>query len=161
MAEIHIVRDYQHSPGKVWRALTDPDLIPYWTSLGKGARAVGFEPVVGNRFQFVARPMPGWRGVVDCEVLEVRPQELLRFTWLGDERGRPSLVEYRLDPTPTGTRFTFHHTGFRGVGGLVMATLLGAVRTRMLTAGLPALLAELDDTGALRPDTRLRLEPPR
>ena len=57
MAEIDIVCDYSHSPLKVWRAVTDPALIPYWTSTGKGARAVGFEPVVGNRFQFVAKPM--------------------------------------------------------------------------------------------------------
>ncbi|RZU12678.1 hypothetical protein EV645_5951 [Kribbella rubisoli] len=30
------------------------------------------------------------------------------------------------------------------------AKLLGAVRKKMLTVGLPALLANLDDTGALR-----------
>lgn len=59
MSQIHIVRDYPHSPAKVWRGMTDPDLIPYWTSTGKGARAVGFQPVPGNRFQFVAKPMPG------------------------------------------------------------------------------------------------------
>jgi len=158
MVEIHIVRDYPHAPSKVWRAVTDPDLIPYWTSTGRGGRAVGFRPVVGDRFQLVAKPMPGWRGIVDCEVLEVREQELLRYTWVGTEGEQPSHVEYRLEGTATGTRFTFHHTGFVGVGGFVTAKVLGAVRARMLTVGLPALLDELDGSGSLRPGTALRLK---
>jgi uncharacterized protein YndB with AHSA1/START domain len=161
VSEIHIVRDYPHSPLKVWRAMTDPDLIPHWTSTGKGAHAVGFRPVAGNRFRFVAKPMPGWRGIVDCEVLEVRERELLRYTWVGAEGEPPSHVLYRLEPTPGGTRFTYHHTGFTGIGGFAMAKLLGSVRARMLTAGVPALLAQLDETGALRPDTTLRPAPPR
>jgi len=148
MSEIHIVRDYPHSPVRVWRAMTDPDLIPYWTKTGKGARVVGFQAVVGNRFQFVAKPMPGWRGIVDCEVLEVRDRQLLHYTWRGAPDETPTHVHYKLEPTPTGTHFTYHHTGFTGIGGFVMAKLLGAVRTRMLTTGVPALLAELDETGA-------------
>lgn len=158
MAEIHIVRDYPHSPLKVWRAVTDPALIPYWTSTGKGARAEGFEPVVGNRFRFVARPMPGWRGIVDCEVLEVHDQQLLRYSWAGAEGEDPSDVVYRLEAVAGGTRFTYHHTGFTGLGGFAMARLLGAVRTTMLTVGLPNLLAELDEDGNLRPGATLRLK---
>ncbi|HEX8868037.1 MAG TPA: SRPBCC domain-containing protein [Lentzea sp.] len=151
MAEIDIVCDYPHSPLKVWRALTDPDLIPHWTSTGQGARAVGFAPVAGNRFQFVAKPVPGWRGVVDCEVLEVREQELLRYTWVGAEGEEPSYVRYQLEPTPCGTRFTYHHAGFSGIGGYLMAKVLGSVRRKMLTVGMPALLAEMDETGARLP----------
>jgi uncharacterized protein YndB with AHSA1/START domain len=41
MAEIRIVRDYPHPPEKVWRALTDPALIPRWTATGAGGRAGG------------------------------------------------------------------------------------------------------------------------
>ncbi|WP_312869272.1 SRPBCC family protein [Amycolatopsis pithecellobii] len=144
--------DYPHSPRKVWRAVTEPELIPRWTSTGKGARAVGFRPEVGNRFQFVAKPMPGWRGIVDCEVLEVRAEELLRYTWVGAEGEAPSYVRYQLEPTPEGTRFTYHHTGFTGIGGFAMAKMLGSIRKKMLTVGMPALLADLDETGALRRD---------
>ena len=34
MSEIHIVRDYPYPPAKVWRAVTDPALVPLWTVTG-------------------------------------------------------------------------------------------------------------------------------
>ena len=43
--------------GKVWRAVTDPDLVPLWTATGQGAPPVGLAPVAGTRFQFVAKPV--------------------------------------------------------------------------------------------------------
>jgi uncharacterized protein YndB with AHSA1/START domain len=161
VTEIRIVRDYAHAPAKVWRAVTDPDLIPLWTATGQGARPVAFEPVVGNRFRFVAKPMPGWRGIVDCEVLEVQEPFLLRYTWIGAEGEDPTYVTYHIEPDPTGprmdgTRFTYEHTGFTGVGGFAMAKLLGSVRTKMLTVGLTALLDNLDEDGSLPPTSTLR-----
>ena len=65
-------------------------------------------------------------------------------------------VAYRLEPRPGGTRFTYEHTGFTGIGGLFMSTLLGRVRTKTLDTGLPALLNDLDDNGALRPGSTLK-----
>jgi uncharacterized protein YndB with AHSA1/START domain len=145
MTEIRIVRDYPQSPATVWRAVTDPELIPRWTATGQGGKPVGFQPVVGTRFQLVAKPVPGWRGIVDCEVLEVREQALLRYSWVGSEGETPTYVSYRLERTAGGgTRFTYEHTGFTGAGGFFMAKLLGRVRTKMLTVGLPAVLAQLN-----------------
>jgi uncharacterized protein YndB with AHSA1/START domain len=159
VTEIRIVRDYPHPPAKVWRAVTDPALVALWTATGKGARLVGFEPTVGNRFQFVAKPMPGWRGIVDCEVLEVHEPSLLRYTWVGAEGEDPTQVTYRIDPLPAGSRFTYRHTGFTGIGGFAMAKLLGSVRTRMLAVGLAAVLDDLDDDGALHPGSTLQPKP--
>ena len=150
MTDIRIVRDYPHSPAKVWRAVTDPELIPLWTATGQGGRPVGFPTEVGTRFQFVAKPRPGWRGIVDCEVLEAREPFLLRYSWTGDENGETTDVTYRIEPHASGTRFTYEHTGFTGVGGFFLAKLLGSVRKKMLTVGLPAVLDDLDDNGALR-----------
>jgi len=62
MSDIRIVRDYPHPPAKVWRAVTDPALIPLWTATGAGGRPEGFTPAVGSKFRLVAKPKPGWRG---------------------------------------------------------------------------------------------------
>jgi uncharacterized protein YndB with AHSA1/START domain len=140
MSEFRIVRDYPHPIAKVWRALTDPELVPRWTSTGRGGRPEGFAPVVGTKFRFVAKPVAGWRGIVDCEVLEVEEPCLLRYTWVGDEGAKPSYVTYRLEPHGGGTRLTFEHTGFTGIGGLFMSRLLKNVRAKMLIVALPAVL---------------------
>ncbi|ROQ76733.1 SRPBCC domain-containing protein [Streptomyces sp. NBC_01260] len=153
MSEIHIVRDYPHAPEKVWRAVTDPQLIPLWTATGAGARPEGFEAAVGNRFTFVAKPKPGWSGVVVCEVLEVVEPSLLRFSWQDEGGGAITEVAYRIEARGAGTRFTYDHTGFTGAGGLFMSKILGTVRTKMLTRGLPAVLNDLDDRGDLHPDS--------
>jgi uncharacterized protein YndB with AHSA1/START domain len=148
MTEIRIVRDYPYPPATVWRAVTDPELVPRWTSTGQRGRPVGFAAEAGNRFQLVGRPRLGWRGIVDCEVLEVREPSLLRFSWTGDENGPTTYVTYRIEPAAggTGTRLTYEHTGFTGAGGFLLAKLLGSVRRKMLTVGLPAVLQELQAT---------------
>jgi len=159
MSDIRIVRDYPDSLTKVWRAVTEPDLVPQWTVTGRGARPVGFAPRVGARFQFVAKPVPGWRGIVDCEVLEVDEPHLLRYSWQGEENGQRTYVTYRREPHLSGTRFTYEHTGFTGLGGVIMAKLLGSVRRKMLTVGLPVLLADLDEDGAPGASSAVRPQP--
>jgi len=151
MSAIHLVQDYPDPPAKVWRAVTDPALVPLWTATGAGGRPVGFSTTVGTRFQFVARPKPGWSGIVDCEVLEAREPALLRYSWTGGDGGETTQVAYRLEPHAGGTRFTYEHTGFTGVGGFLMARLLGSVRRKMLSTGLPPVLRGLDDRGVPLP----------
>ena len=147
MSEIRIVRDYPYPVTTVWRALTDPALIPRWTATGAGARPDGFAPVPGTRFRFVARPKPGWSGVVNCEVLQAEEPTLLRYTWTDEGGGDQTIVTYHLEPADgpagQGTRFTYEHTGFTGPGGWFMAQFLARIRRRMLTAGLPPVLAGL------------------
>jgi uncharacterized protein YndB with AHSA1/START domain len=157
MSTIRIVRDYPHPPAKVWRAVTDPMLVPLWTATGAGGRPEGFTAAVGTKFQFVAKPKPGWNGIVDCEVLEVNELSLLRYSWTGgDGGGDVTQVVYRLEPHPGGTRFVYEHTGFTGVGGFFMAGLLSRVRRKMLSVGLPAVLSDLDEEGRLRPGSTLK-----
>lgn len=147
MSEFEIVREYPRPRPVVWRALTDPALVPRWTSTGRGGRPEGFAPEVGTRFRFVGRPFPGWDGVVRCEVLAAEEPSLLSFDWRNQESDEPSVVTYRLEETATGTRLTYRHTGFRGVGGFFMSRLLGRVRRTMLSEGLPAVLDDLPPVG--------------
>jgi uncharacterized protein YndB with AHSA1/START domain len=145
MSAIHITRDYPHSPAKVWRALTDPALIALWAM-----RPEGFAPVVGTRCRFIGKPGPGWRGFVECEVLEVRAPETLLYSWIGNAGEEPSYVRYTLEPRAAGTRLTFEHTGFKGVSGFLLAKFVMTPGWKKTFDGrFPRVLAELDEHGEL------------
>jgi len=147
-----IVREYRQAPSVVWKALTDPALVPLWTSTGQGGRPEGFKTKVGTKFRYVGKPFPGWDGIVRCEVLAVEELELLRYSWRNKETDEPTFVTNRLEQLPHGgTRLTWEHTGFRGIEGIVMSRLLGRVRRRMLDEGVPKVLDDLDEHGNLRP----------
>jgi uncharacterized protein YndB with AHSA1/START domain len=145
MSEYRVVREYPTALPIVWKALTDPMVIPLWTSTGQGGRPEGFAPEVGTKFRFVGRPLPGWDGIVRCEVLAVDEPTLLQYDWRNKEGDEPSVVTNRLEEIPGGTRLTWDHTGFRGIGGFFMSKLLGRVRRTMLSEGLPAVLHDLDE----------------
>jgi hypothetical protein len=67
---------------------------------------------------------------------------------VGDAGEPPTVVTYELEPCPGGTRFTFRHSGFRGVGGFVVSRVLRRVRKRMLDVGLRRVLdANLGSVG--------------
>jgi uncharacterized protein YndB with AHSA1/START domain len=153
--------DYPHPPERVWRALTDPDLIPRWTATGMGARPEGFSPVVGTEFRLIAKPVPGWGGVVHCKVLDVEANTLLRYTWLGDEGDDLTTVTCRLAPADGGTRFIWEHTGFKGISGFLMARVFRRVRNKMLTRGLTEVLGELarNDGSQTRAPAQPKTEP--
>jgi uncharacterized protein YndB with AHSA1/START domain len=142
MSSYTIVREYAYPIEEVWQVLTAPEYVAEWTTTGQGGRPEDFATVVGQQFRFVGKPTMGWAGVVYCEVQEVEAPNLLRYTWKGDQDSdEVTDVAYRLEPTPTGTRFTWDHTGFTGPGGFAMSRLLGSVRRKMLTDGVPPVLA--------------------
>lgn len=147
MSRVRVVRDYPHAPTKVWRALTEPELIARW-----GMRAEGFSTVVGTRFKFFGTPNRAWRGYIECEMLEAREPTLLRYTWLDSDQGTPTFVSWALAPRALGTRLTFEHAGFEGVGGFLLATLvMGPGHRKLLRHALPALLEDLDHGDEPRP----------
>ena len=156
MSEIRIIRDYPYPVATVWRALTDPELVPLWTSTGQGGRPEGFTAEPGTKFRFIGKPFPGWDGIVRCEVLAVSAPTLLRYDWRNKESDQPTVVTNILEEIPGGTRLTWEHTGFHGIEGMFMSQLLGRVRRKMLSDGLPPVLADIGDDGRLRPGSTLR-----
>jgi uncharacterized protein YndB with AHSA1/START domain len=145
--DIRIVRDYPHPRAKLWRALTEPELVRRWMM-----RPEGFEPVVGNRFKLMAKPQPGWRGFVECEVLEAVQDKRLRYSWVGDPSHPPMDVVFDLSDIPGGTRLSFTHTGFAGVGGYLLSKLMmGPGWKKMFAKTLATLLDAMRDDGTLRP----------
>lgn len=141
MTEYTVVRSYPYPLEEVWAVLTDPELVAEWTTTGQGGRPEGFAPVPGTKFRFVGKPTIGWAGVVYCEVIAVDAPHSMHYTWKGDEDADDVTdVTYLLEATPDGTRFTWHHTGFTGIGGFAMSKLLGNVRRKMLAEGVPPVL---------------------
>jgi uncharacterized protein YndB with AHSA1/START domain len=100
-----IERDMPHAPEKIWRALTEGSLIEQWLMSND------FRPVVGHRFTLRATPVPGWNGVIDCEVVVVEPNARLSYSW--GSMGMESVVNWTLTPTERGTHLRMEHAGFR------------------------------------------------
>lgn len=141
MTEYTVVRDYPYPIAEVWAVLTEPEQVAQWTTTGRGGRPEGFAAVPGTRFRFVGKPTMGWAGVVYCQVIDVDAPRSMHYTWKGDQDTDDITdVTYLLEETPGGTRFTWRHSGFTGIGGFAMAKLLESVRKKMLSEGVPRVL---------------------
>ena len=99
-----IEREMQHPPEKIWRALTEGQLIEEWLMKND------FRPVVGHRFQFRATPVPGWNGIIDSEVLVVEPNSRLSYGWTS--MGLETIVTWTLTPNEGGTLLRMEQSGF-------------------------------------------------
>ena len=128
---------YPHPPERVWRAIADSKELAEWLMPND------FQPKVGHQFQFNAGPQWGWRGYVDCEVLEVDEPRRLSYTWQGDAKHPPTVVTWILTPVPGGTLLRLEHTGFRGIRGWIDQWILGSGWKGKLRKGVAAVLARL------------------
>jgi len=95
-----VEREIAYPPERIWRALTQPDLIEAWLMKND------FKPVVDHRFNLRA----DW-GTVDCQVVTVEPNKTLSYTW--GSYDLKSVVTWTLTPTSTGTLLRMEQSGFR------------------------------------------------
>jgi uncharacterized protein YndB with AHSA1/START domain len=112
VTDIELDQFIARAPAAVWRALTEPELLARWWAEGD------IKPVVGHRFTL---DMGKW-GRQPCEVLEVEPERLLRYTFA--EGVLDTTITWRLEPEGSGTRLFLVHAGFaegsaalEGMGG--------------------------------------------
>ena len=125
--DITLEQTYPHPPERVWRALTDSAALADWLMPND------FEPLVGHKFQFRAKPMPGWRGFVECEVTEVVALRRLVYTWLGDADWQaPTIVRWTLEPVEGGTRVRLEHTNLQDPWGRELQGVLSQGWKKML-----------------------------
>jgi uncharacterized protein YndB with AHSA1/START domain len=110
---------YPHPRELIWRALTEPDLLADWLM------ANDIAPVVGRQFTFRMKPQPGFDGVVHCKVLEADPPRRLVYSWAGGgSKAAPQTVSWELFDERGGTRLVLQHTGFEGLFGLLLRTMM-------------------------------------
>lgn len=95
-----VEREMPYPPERIWRALTQPQLIEAWLMKND------FAPDVGRQFT-----LKGDWGSVDCKVLAVEPNRRLAYTW--DAMGLESTVTWTLTPTDAGTHLRMEQAGFR------------------------------------------------
>ncbi|NUO53945.1 MAG: SRPBCC domain-containing protein [Polyangiaceae bacterium] len=98
--------DLGHSPKKVWRALTDPELLTKWL-----LPVFDHKLEVGAAFLLKTNPQPGWDGTVNCRFVEIDEQKKISWRWVvGDI---DTVVTFTLTPTASGTRLSLVQSGFK------------------------------------------------
>ena len=98
--------DLPHSPQKVWRALTEPELLAEWL-----LPVTGLKLVPGASFTFKAQEFPDWDGTVNCRVVEIEPYRKLSYAWTVPFLD--TVVTFTLTPTASGTRLSLVQSGFK------------------------------------------------
>ena len=126
MTSIECEQFIARPPAAVWRALTEPDLLARWWAAGD------IKPVVGHRFTL---DMGSW-GHQRCEILEVEPEKLLRYTFA--EESLDTTLTWRLEPEGDGTRLFLEHAGFDPDSPLGQQALKG------MGNGWPGLLRRME-----------------
>jgi uncharacterized protein YndB with AHSA1/START domain len=105
---------FPHLPETIWKTLTTADLMGRWLMM-----PAGFEPVEGKRFTYRTKPAGAWDGTIRCQVLEVKPNERLAYSWKGGDEGNigygsplDTVVTFILSKVENGTRLRLVHSGF-------------------------------------------------
>jgi uncharacterized protein YndB with AHSA1/START domain len=112
--DIVVEEVFPHTPETIWKTLTSGALMSRWIM-----PPTGFEPVKGKRFTFQTAAAGAWDGVIQCEVLEAKPNERLVYAWKGGHEENvgygsrlDTVVTWSLSKAANGTRLRLVHSGF-------------------------------------------------
>jgi uncharacterized protein YndB with AHSA1/START domain len=100
-----VEKEFPYPPEKIWRALTEGELIKEWLMEND------FRPDLGHKFSFRATPQPHWNGIIDSEVLVVEPHKKLSYRW--NSMGLESVVAWTLIAKGGGTLVRMEQSGFK------------------------------------------------
>ena len=100
--------ELDHAPEKVWRSLTDPELLAEWL-----LPVTGFTLEPGTAFTFKTQPVGGWDGTVHCRILESEEHKTLSYAWAVGDMAIDTVVTFTLTLTASGTRLSIVQSGFK------------------------------------------------
>lgn len=100
---VHLEVFYPHPPERVWQVLTNRRALAAWMMEND------FEPKLGHQFQFYSQPIPGFKTVIQCEVVELEEPNRLVYTWRESPTAEPSLVVWTLTTVAGGTQLQLRH----------------------------------------------------
>lgn len=123
---IRIEHVYKAPPARVWRALTEPEMLARWWVKGD------VRPVVGHAFLL---DMGKW-GMQRCQVVEVEPERRLAYRFATETIN--TTITWLLAPEGTGTRLTLIQSGFDMDSPLSRSALEG------MAPGWPKILAHME-----------------
>jgi uncharacterized protein YndB with AHSA1/START domain len=93
----------------VWKAITDSQVLALWLMEND------FEAQLGARFTLRrVDPDPGWRGWIDCQVLELQAPTRMVWSWSDGAEPTVSRVIFELHAEGSRTRLTLRHVGDEG-----------------------------------------------
>jgi uncharacterized protein YndB with AHSA1/START domain len=113
--DIVVEEVFPHAPETVWKVLTSGELMGLWL----GMTPIEFEPMKGKPFVLKTTPAGAWDGFIRCQVLEVKQNERLVYTWRSGHEGNvgygsklDTVVTFTLARVDRGTRLRLVHSGF-------------------------------------------------
>ncbi|MDZ5441600.1 SRPBCC domain-containing protein [Micromonospora sp. 4G57] len=130
MIEIDSEVGLSHPADRVWRALTEPELIARWFT--------EVEPVAGGHLLLYTAGLPGFDAAVDAEVTERREPELLELRC--DEAGRRTRLTFTITPTAEGCRLSVREALEHGTWPAEQRARREECYQQALTGRLPAIL---------------------
>jgi uncharacterized protein YndB with AHSA1/START domain len=112
---LSIVRKLDAAPGKVWRAITEPEMLKKWMAPSDDFKipVAEAELRVGGRYHIIMNSPDGQVHDVSGVYREIVPNKKLVYTWAWKSAPeRESIVTIELRPAGGGTELTLKHEQF-------------------------------------------------
>ncbi len=116
---LSIVRKLDAAPGKVWRAITEPEMLKRWMAPSDDFRipVAEAELRVGGRYHIIMNAPDGEVHDVSGVYREIVPSRKLVYTWAWKSTPeRESVVTIELRASGSGTELTLKHEQFADAG---------------------------------------------
>ena len=112
---LSIVRKLDAAPGKVWRAITEPEMLKNWMAPSNDFKIPTAEADlrVGGRYHIIMNAPDGQVHDVSGVYREIVPNKKLVYTWAWKSTPeRESVVTIELRASGDGTELTLKHEQF-------------------------------------------------